>query len=208
MPSLTRTSDTYIYSICNAHQIHSLISRSTTAIYSAHMVCAVAKGKLWRFIGDPVQLSPTLSVTPFNFSVTPLSRASAARFQIEANGCGYAQGPFWLPRRIALVGQENQIEDIRFFFSPLTQIQHCLCREVDEIWQYCTGGSLTTFDKDHGTVEEGARSKVLAAKHTASLQLLCQSSEIRYFEISQRGVQCTVVAATNYKTDDTKRCTY
>ena len=72
-----------------------------------------------------------------------------------------------------MVGQENQIEDIRFFFSPLAQIQHCLCREVDEIWQYCTGGSLTTFDNDHGTVEEGARSKVLAAKHTASLQLLC-----------------------------------
>ena len=23
------------------------------------MVCAVTKGKLWRFIGDPVQLSPT-----------------------------------------------------------------------------------------------------------------------------------------------------
>ena len=74
------------------------------------------------------------------------------------------------------------------------QIQHCLCRDVDEIWQYCTGGSLTAFDKDHGTAEEGARSKVLAAKHTASLQLLCTVSgnQARLdtrteFEISQRG---------------------
>ena len=38
---------------------------------------------------------------------------------IVANGCGYTQGPFWLPWRIALVGQENQIEDVRFLFSPL-----------------------------------------------------------------------------------------
>ena len=86
-----------------------------------------------------------------------------------------------MPWRIALVGQENQIEDIRFLFSPLTtppvvaaktRIQRCLCREVNEIWQCCTGRNLTTFDKDRGTVEEAFRSKVLAAKHTASLQLL------------------------------------
>jgi hypothetical protein len=50
-------------------------------------------------------------------------------------------------------------------------MQRCLCREVDEIWQYRTGGNLTIFDKDHGTAEEGRRSKVLAAKHTVSLQL-------------------------------------
>jgi hypothetical protein len=46
----------------------------------------------------------------------PPHLASAARFQvryaylvslvIEANGCGYAQGPFWLPWRIALVALE------------------------------------------------------------------------------------------------------
>ena len=83
---------------------------------------------------------------------------------IVANGCGYMQGPFWLPWRIALVGQENQIEDVRFLFSPLTtppvvaaktRIQRCLCRYADEIWQCCTGRNLTTFDKDHGIVEEG-----------------------------------------------------
>jgi hypothetical protein len=63
-----------------------------------------------------------------------------------------------------LVGQENQIEDVRFLFPPLTtpsvvaaktRVQRCLCREVDEIWQYRTGGNLMTFDKDHGTAEEG-----------------------------------------------------
>ena len=41
---------------------------------------------------------------------------------------------------------------------------------ADEIWQYRTGGNLTIFDKDHDTAEIA---KVLAAKHTASLQLLC-----------------------------------
>ena len=39
-----------------------------------------------------------------------------------------------------------------------------------EIWQYRTGGKLTIFNKDHDTAEIA---KVLAAKHTASLQLLC-----------------------------------
>jgi hypothetical protein len=45
---------------------------------------------------------------------------------------------------------------------------------ADEIWQYRTGGNLTIFDKDHDTAEEGRSrtAEVLAAKHTASLQLL------------------------------------
>jgi hypothetical protein len=60
----------------------------------------------------------------------PLPLASAARFRIrhaypvsfviEANGCGYAQGPFWLPWRFALVGQGNRIEDVRFLFSSFS----------------------------------------------------------------------------------------
>ena len=63
-----------------------------------------------------------------------------------------------------MVGQENQIEDVRFLFSPLTtplvvaaktRIQRCLCRDVDEIWQCRTGRNLTTFNKDHGTAEKG-----------------------------------------------------
>ena len=33
------------------------------------------------------------------------------------------------------------------------------------------GGNLTIFNKDHDTAEEGRSLKVLAAKHTASLQL-------------------------------------
>jgi len=46
---------------------------------------------------------------------------------------------------------------------------------ADEIWQYRTGGNLTIFDKVHDTAEEGRSrtAEVLAAKHTASLQLLC-----------------------------------
>ena len=42
---------------------------------------------------------------------------------------------------------------------------------ADEVWQYRTG-NLTIFDKDYDT----AIAKVLAAKHTASLQLLCTVS--------------------------------
>ena len=81
---------------------------------------------------------------------------------IVANGCGYTQGPFWLPWRIALVGQENQIEDVRFLFSPLAtpplwppKREYNAVSAIDnEIWQYRTGGNLTIFDKDHGTAEE------------------------------------------------------
>jgi len=36
-----------------------------------------------------------------------------------------------------------------------TRVQRCLCKEVDGIWQYYTGGNLTIFDKDHDTAEEG-----------------------------------------------------
>ena len=103
----------------------------------------------------------------------PLPLASAARFRIrhaypvsfviEANGYGYAQGPFWLPWRFALVGQGNQIEDVRFFFSPFSPLatpplwppkredNTCLYREADENWKYRMGGNLTIFDKDHDT---------------------------------------------------------
>ena len=41
------------------------------------------------------------------------------------------------------------------YASAKIRIERCLYREVDEIWQYRTGGNLTTFDKDHGTAEEG-----------------------------------------------------
>jgi len=65
-------------------------------------------------------------------SFTPPSLARAPKFQIRyaypvslvivANGCSYAQGPFWLPWRFALVGQGNQIEDVRFLFSPFSPV--------------------------------------------------------------------------------------
>ena len=54
----------------------------------------------------------------------------------------------------------QNLPDIRFLFLPLlahvstTQIQRSLCREVDEIWQYRTGGNLAIFDKYYDT---GAR---------------------------------------------------
>ena len=75
---------------------------------------------------------------------------------------------FWLPWGLSwLAGgiPGSRIEaiqnlpDVRFFFLPLltyvskTRIQRCLCREVDGIWQYCTGGNLTIFDKDYDATE-------------------------------------------------------
>ena len=57
---------------------------------------------------------------------------------------------------------------------PLKREYNAVSAIVDEIWQYCTGGNLTIFNKDHDTVEEGRSrtAEVLAAKHTASLQLV------------------------------------
>jgi len=85
------------------------------------------------------------------------------------------QGPFWLQWRIALVGRENQIEDVRFLFSPLTtpplwppkREYNAVSAIADEIWQYRTGGNLTIFDKDHGTAEEG-RSQVRQKQSSCS----------------------------------------
>ena len=70
---------------------------------------------------------------------------------------------------------ENQIEDIHLLFSPLTtpllwlpkREYNAVSAIADENLQYHTGGNLTIFD-DRGR----PIAKVLAAKNTASLQLL------------------------------------
>jgi len=156
-------------------------------------------------------------------SFPPPLLASAAKFQIRyahqlyivivANGCGYTQGPFWLPWRIALVGQENQTEDVRFFLFPLTtppvvaaktRVQRCLCREVDGIWQYRTGGNLTIFDKDHDIAEEG-RSQVRQKQSSCSQaygDLASPRTEAKYTFFSRGGklvVQRTVVKLEKIK---------
>ena len=85
-------------------------------------------------------------------------------------GC-HGESP-WLARRTKLKTYASS--------SPLCYLRLCCGRQnanttlslaiADEIWQYHTGGNFTIFDKDHDTAEIA---KVLAAKHTASLQLLC-----------------------------------
>jgi hypothetical protein len=62
------------------------------------------------------------------------------------------------------------------------------------------GGNLTIFDKDHGTV--------LAAKHTASLQLLCTvggnqarsdaRTECKILELSGRAHRCSTIVKGYY----------
>ena len=60
---------------------------------------------------------------------------------------------FWLPWGIVLVGQGNRIEaiqnlpDVRFLFLPPFAHACYLCREVNKIWQYRTGGNLTILTK-------------------------------------------------------------
>ena len=79
---------------------------------------------------------------------------------IVANGCGYTQGLFWLPWRIILVGQGNQIEatqnlpDVCFldtrslFCLYLCQRKYNAVSAIaGEIWQYRTGGNLTILTK-------------------------------------------------------------
>ena len=118
----------------------------------------------------------------------PLPLASATRFRIrhaypvsfviEANGCGYAQGPFWLPWRFALVGQGNQIKDVRFLFSPFSPLA------TPPLWPPKREDNTVSAERSmkFGNIVwvEISRYlikittlKVLAAKHTASLQLLC-----------------------------------
>jgi hypothetical protein len=79
---------------------------------------------------------------------------------------------------------------------PLKREYNAVPAIADEICQYRTGGNLTIFDKDHDTAEEGRSrtAEVLAAKHTASLQLLCTvgGNQARLdarseFEISPKG---------------------
>jgi hypothetical protein len=95
----------------------------------------------------------------------------------------YTQGPFWLPWRIILVGRENQIQNLLddapptyisstyassfAYASAKTQIRRCLCNcRWNLAMSY--GWKLTILTKI-----KHCRSKVLAAKHAASLQLLC-----------------------------------
>jgi hypothetical protein len=63
-----------------------------------------------------------------------------------------------------------------------TRVQCCLCREVDEIWQYRTGGNLTAFEKDHGTAEEGLQKQGSCSQAygftTITMYSWWQSSEI------------------------------
>ena len=65
-----------------------------------------------------------------------------------------------------MVGQGNQIKDVRFLFSPFSpsttpplwppkREYDAVSAIADEICQYRMGGNLTIFDKDHDTAEEG-----------------------------------------------------
>ena len=117
---------------------------------------------------------------------------------IVANGCGYAQGLFWLPWRIALVGQENQIEDVRFLFSPSTttplwppkrEYNAVSAERPTKFGSVVRVETLRHLTKITALWRKASKNKVLAAKHTASLQLLCTVG----------GSQATVDARAEFK---------
>jgi len=66
-----------------------------------------------------------------------------------------------------------------------TRVQRCLCREVDGIWQYRTGGNLTIFDKDHDTAEEG-RSQVRQKQSSCSQAYGFATITCRRFGVPKR----------------------
>jgi hypothetical protein len=74
------------------------------------------------FYSDVHAPTPLASAPKFYIRYThPISLGRHQPYIVTvANACGYTQGPFWLPWRIALVGRENHIEDVRFLCSPLT----------------------------------------------------------------------------------------
>ena len=95
------------------------------------------------------------------------------------NGCFGCHGElFWLAGRIkfstcltTLPRRTFPQRTLPLLPTPLPKRKYNAVSAIaDEIWKYRIGGNLTIFDKDHDTAEIA---KVLAAKHTASLQLLC-----------------------------------
>ena len=117
---------------------------------------------------------------------------------IVANGCGYTQGLFWLPWRIAPVGQENQIEDVRFLFSPSTmpplwppkrEYNAVSAERSMKFGSVVRVETLRHLTKITALRRKASKNKVLAAKHTASLQLLCTVG----------GSQATVNARTKFE---------
>ena len=148
----------------------------------------------------------------FGTRIRPRFNCHQLYIVIIANGCGYTQGLFWLPGRIILVSQENQIEatqnlpdvcflDIRSLFCLyLCQRKYNAVSAIaGEIWQYRTGVNPTILTKITTLLRKVncEQLQVLAAKHTASLQLLSAvsgnqarsdtRSEFKILEPRQRG---------------------
>ena len=64
---------------------------------------------------------------------------------------------------------------LSFAYASAKRKYNAVSAITGEIWQYCTGGNLTILTKIT-TLQRKAyceQLQVLAAKHTASLQLLC-----------------------------------
>ena len=84
----------------------------------------------------------------------------------------------WLPWRFALVGQENQIEDVCFLFSPFSPVTTPPLwppkREYNAVFakRSMKFGNIILVETSRYLMKITTL-RVLAAKHTASLQLPC-----------------------------------
>ena len=81
-----------------------------------------------------------------------------------------------------MVGQENQIEDVRFLFSPSTttplwpperEYNAVSAERPTKFSSVVRVETLRHLTKITALWRKASKNKVLAAKHTASLQLLC-----------------------------------
>ena len=122
----------------------------------------------------------TTSFTPPFGEIQIRSAHPISHMVIVANGCGYTQGLFWLPWRIALVSQENQIEDVRFLFSPATmpplwppkcEYNAVSAERSTKFGSVVRVETLRHLTKITALWRKASKSKVLAAKHTASLPI-------------------------------------
>ena len=102
-----------------------------------------------------------------------LTRSCYPLVLIVANGCGYTQGPFWLPWRSALVIKLKTTLPLlplnyAFVVAAKTRIQCCLCNCR---WNFAISYGWKPHDIwQRSRLAEESRSRRF--KHTASLQLL------------------------------------
>ena len=147
----------------------------------------------------------TTSFTPPFDERSKISNSLRAS-NLVANGCGYTQGPFWLPWRIILVGQGSRIEatqnlldvrslDIRSPFLPLLPMPPLspqLPMKFGNIVQVETSRYLTKITTLRKADREGPCSQAQLCTAGGNQVTLDARSEFKIPERSPKGVKLVV----------------